>query len=125
MKRFFYTILVLLGLSQASEAAHLKGGYIEYEYLGPSPGRPGFTNYSITVFQYLECNSTGAQIDDDINIGFFDAVTNEEKMLLLIPLTNTQIIQKESFVCIDNPPVVCYRIDSYTTTTEVENNATG
>ena len=106
-------------------AAHLKGGYIEYEYIGPVPGRTGFTLFNVTVYQYLDCSSTGAQIDEDINIGIFDAGSLESKSTLIIPLSGTNIISKKSFVCIDNPPVVCYRIDSYSGSVELENNANG
>ena len=106
-------------------AAHLKGGYIEYEYLGPTPSRPGFSKFKITVYQYLDCNSAGGQIDEDITIGIFNAVTNVFSSSISIPKTNTNIIQKQSFVCIDNPPVVCYRIDSYSTTQDLQNNPDG
>jgi gliding motility-associated-like protein len=125
LKKFLYIVFVLISLAQVSEAAHLKGGYIEYENLGPVAGRPGVSQFSITVYQYLDCNSNGPQIDADINLAFFDAVTNEQKLLLIIPLSNTKIISKKSFVCIDNPPVVCYRIDSYSTTTELNDNPNG
>jgi gliding motility-associated-like protein len=117
----FFIILFSLGL----QAAHLKGGYIEYEYVGPTPNKPGFTNYEITVYQYLDCNSAGGQIDETITLGLFYNNTNTYKRSYDIRLSGTNIIEKKSFVCIDNPPVVCYRIDSYNDVIEVENSTSG
>lgn len=106
-------------------AAHLKGGYIEYRYLGPTPGNAGSKSFAITIYQYLDCASAGGQIDDQVILGIFDPATNNLIAKVYIGLSGTKIIQKRSFECIDNPPVVCYRIDSYTTTLDFPDNPSG
>src|SRR5689334_6116306 len=80
-------------------AAHLKGGYIEYKYLGPAPGSPGNSKFRITVYQYLDCASAGGQIDTEVYLGAFDAVTNSLVFIDFIPLGGTKIIQRKSFGC--------------------------
>lgn len=120
------TLLILLLSSPFwLTAAHLKGGYIEYRYEGPTPGRPGYKRFAITVYQYLDCASSGGQIDGSINLGVFDAVSNREETVSYINLSGTQIIKKRSFDCIDNPPLVCYRIDRYATVLDLEDNSHG
>ncbi|MES2647668.1 MAG: PKD domain-containing protein [Bacteroidota bacterium] len=118
-------LFFIIFLSYTLKAAHLKGGYIEYEYLGASLNKPGFTSYNVTVFQYLDCNSAGGQIDESIILGVFNISDNSLKTSFDIGLSGSSIIQKQSFVCIDNPPVVCYRIDSYNAVIDVENSAAG
>lgn len=103
-------------------AAHLKGGYIEYEYLGPVSGNNGIQRYRITVYQYLDCSSTGGQVDNDV----FLAVYREGNPTLVsqqtVGLAGTTILSKGSFICINNPPNVCYRIDKYVAEIELPNN---
>ena len=103
--------------STPAVAAHLKGGYIEYEYIGPTPGSTTQARYKVTVYQYLDCSSQGGQIDSDVTLGVFDAGTNAFDLSYTIPLSGTVISRRQSFQCIQNPPTVCYRIDSYTSST--------
>ena len=53
MKRFLLAISSLLILSAAADAAHIKGGFFTYRYLGPGAG----TNlrYQITLTVYMLC----------------------------------------------------------------------
>ena len=117
--RFWLMVLALLGIgflgaSLKAAAAHLKGGYIEYRYIGPTPGRPTHARFSVTVYQYLDCNSQGGQIDNDVTLGVFNAGTNGLDTTYTIPTSGAKITNRQSFQCINNPPVVCYRIDYYT-----------
>ncbi|TAD94042.1 MAG: PKD domain-containing protein [Bacteroidetes bacterium] len=103
----------LFAQGNTATAAHLKGGYIEYRYIGPTPGRPSHARFSVVVYQYLDCGSQGGQIDADITLGVFNAGTNALDTTYTIPLSGTKITSRTSFECIINPPPVCYRIDSY------------
>jgi gliding motility-associated-like protein len=123
IRRIFFLIVVLFS-AMPLYAAHLKGGYIEYENLGPMAGNPNFTTFRITVYQYLDCNSAGGQIDGEVNLGFYDLDAGTMSTAI-IPLTATNISQKSDFKCIDFPPNICYRIDRYQTLQNVANNRTG
>ncbi|TAF53875.1 MAG: hypothetical protein EAZ62_04130, partial [Sphingobacteriia bacterium] len=48
--------LMCCGWAFSANAAHLKGGWIQYEYLGPGAAA-NTGKYRITVRQYLNCNS--------------------------------------------------------------------
>lgn len=73
----------------------------------------------------MDCGSAGGQIDENIFLGVFNAVTNQPVLTHTIPVSNTRFIQKKQFECIDNPPVICYRIDSYSTTIDLPDNKDG
>ena len=57
MKKFLL-ILGCLFFYIASFAAHLKGGWIQYEYLGAGASANS-SSYRVTVKQYLLCTSSG------------------------------------------------------------------
>lgn len=124
MKRTF-CLLVILFSGVASFANHLKGGWIQYEYLGAG-STANTSSYKITVRQYLNCNSTGGQIDQSIFLGVFDAVTNQLFRTLTIPISNDNNITKTTFdPCLQNPPNICYKIDIYVTTVDLPANPNG
>ncbi|BAV04196.1 cell surface protein [Filimonas lacunae] len=106
-------------------ADHLKGGWIQYEYLGPGISS-NTSRYQVTVNQYLSCASQQRQIDQVVYLGVFDAVTDAYQYTLNIRHTDSIIAQKVWFSpCISPVPDICYRIDKYTTTIELANNDNG
>ncbi len=119
----FFFILVLCG--QSSFGAHLKGGWIQYTYLGPGAAA-NTSKYQITVRQYLSCNSTGGQRDAEVFLGIFNSATGQRINTITVNLTSTENPNKTSYSpCLSTKPPVCYIIDVYTTTIELPNSATG
>lgn len=124
MKKLFFLIL-LLGTATPLLADHLKGGWISYEYLGPTPDGSS-SQYRITVNQYLSCTSAARQIDDDIYLGIFDGTTGQLLQQRTVLHSDLVIADKRYFSpCISSAPSVCYRIDKYTTVLELANNTGG
>ena len=121
-------LLLVLFFSFQSFANHLKGGWIQYEYIGPG-ATPNTSKYTITVKQYLDCSSTSAQRDASVHLGIFDGATNTQYgSTLTILLSGTDQPNKTDFnVCLNNPPIgkVCYYIDRYTTTIDLPDNTHG
>lgn len=123
MKRLLI-FLVACFITTSLDAAHLKGGWIQYEYLGPG-NAANSSIYRITVRQYLDYNSTIGQIDQTISIGIFNGATNAFVRTLVVGLGNTELPEKTDYdLCLNprppNPPVR-FRIDIYTTTVELPN----
>lgn len=117
--------LLFLAVHSTLLANHLKGGWIFYEYLGPGAAA-NTSQYRVTVNQYLNCNSTSQQIDQEIYLGIFDAGTNTLVQKLTVPLSKTDREEKSSFdPCISPKPYICYRVDKYITTVTVTNNTAG
>ncbi|MES2775443.1 MAG: PKD domain-containing protein [Bacteroidota bacterium] len=123
MNRYLFSLLiVLLFVQTTSFAAHLKGGWIKYEYVGPGAAT-GTSRYNVTVYQYLDCNSTSQQVDQNIVLCVFNG--NSLLQRHSVPLSGTVFQQKNTFQCIINPPVICYRIDFYNFSIEVPTGANG
>ncbi len=120
-----FIVIILILLTQQVNAAHLKGGWIQYEYLGKGAASNS-AQYRITIKQYLLCSSTGGQIDQSASLGIFDGATNALFTTLTIPLAGTDMLDKGAFdPCINPRPSVCYRVDRYITTVDLPINAGG
>ena len=127
MKRLLLFTLLFFSLLQTVEAKHLKGGWIQYEYLGPG-STPNTSSYRITVRQYLACNSTVGQIDAQIYLGIFDASNDSliEDLTIDSVYNGSVMLNKVSYnPCIDPQPAVCYLINKYVATVDLPNNAAG
>ncbi len=118
-------VIILLFFIQAAFANHLKGGWIQYEYLRPGAAA-NTLKYKITVRQYLDCKSTGGQIDAVIYLGIFDGGTNSMYRQLTIPLSGSVTPNKTTYdPCLSAKPEVCYLIDIYEATVDLPANAGG
>ncbi len=112
--------LILLLVTGSAYANHLKGGWIQYEYVGPG-STANSSLYNITVRQYLDCSSTAGQRDAQVYVGIYDAGTNRLERQLTLTLSGSDRPNKTSYSpCISSPPVVCYFIDRYTTPAPIE-----
>lgn len=93
MKKVVLLLLVLMGATGVSFAAHLKGGWIQYTYIGP--GTAANTSvYRITVRQYLDPTSTAGQRDADVSVAIYNNSTNALVANLRIALTNSSYPSK-------------------------------
>ncbi|NCI47282.1 T9SS type B sorting domain-containing protein [Sediminibacterium soli] len=125
MKQTVFVLLVLLACTNLCFGAHLKGGWIQYTYLGPGSAA-NTSRYEITVRQYLDCNSTGSQRDADIYLGVFDGTSNALIQKLTVPLSSSSTPSKTTWSpCLSTKPAVCYIIDVYTTTVDLPNTSGG
>jgi len=110
-----------------SFARHITGGEIFYEYLGPG-ATAGTSQYKITLRLFRDCFSSGAQLDQTVNIGIFDkgsgaAVSGSP---FSVTLDHIQQIQKGgNIACIINPPQVCYQVGFYYLIRDLPNNSAG
>ncbi len=70
MKKFFITIFLSVFLLN-SFAAHIKGGFITYKYLGAGINNPTSLRYKITLTIYMVCNPSSGQLTNPINLTIF------------------------------------------------------
>ena len=112
MRNWLLTALIL-SLAISGKANHLKGGWIQYRYIGP--GANANTNrYEVIVRQYLDCGSTSGQRDAAVYLGIFNSRTGAQVDNITIPLSGTDNPNKTTFSpCLTSPPKVCYLIDYY------------
>lgn len=126
----FKVLLIFIFISSFYEEAlarHLKGGWIQYEYL--STDNVNRTNkYRITVRQFMSCDASGGQIDASVNLTIFDGNNN---FLRVIQVAQSQLfdINKRDFdPCINPRPRVgdvCYKIVTYVTEIDLPFSSNG
>lgn len=95
-------LLLICFITDSAEAAHLKGGWIQYEYLGPGTAANS-SRYKITVRQYLDFNSTTGQIDAFVAIGIFNGLTNATVQTVNVNLTSSEFPEKTDYDLCLNP----------------------
>lgn len=123
--RFRLLFLFLILGTFSSEAAHLKGGWIQYSYLGPG-ATPSTSRYQIIVRQYMDCNSTASQRDGQVFLGVFNSRTGERIRTETIPKSAEETLDKNSFSpCLNSPPRVCFLILRYDLVIDLPDNPDG
>jgi len=92
MKKYLLVVTLALLLCPALFAAHIKGGFFTYQYLGPGTG----TNlrYKITLTVYMICNPSTGQLSNPINFSFFNAGTNQFIRTESVAITNQYTLSK-------------------------------
>jgi gliding motility-associated-like protein len=107
MKRFLLAIITFLILSAPSQAAHVKGGFFTYQYLGP--GAPGNLKYRITLTVYMICTASPPQVSDPINFSFFNAGTGLFLQNVSVAKSNEYSLGKiYDEPCITGNQIACY-----------------
>lgn len=112
MKRLLILSLFIFVFAQVAEARHIAGGEISYEYLGAGSG----TNlkYRITLKLYRDCLSDGAELDDRSFITIYPQNSQTAITNLSVDINRIEEISLSApGPCIDNPPIVCYKIGYY------------
>lgn len=118
-------LFLLLGIF-SSEAAHLKGGWIQYSYVGPG-ATPNTSRYQILVRQYVDCDYTRpGQRDASVILGIFNTRTGALIRTETILLSGTDNLDKKNFnPCISSPPRICYLVDKYEENIDLPDNPDG
>lgn len=123
--RYWLSVVICLLAGLTAQAAHLKGGWIQYSYLGPGSS-PNTSRYQIIVRQYLDCVSTLSQPRGEVYLGIFNSRTGALIRTENIPRSAEEKIDKTSFSpCISSPPPVCFLIDVYERTIDLPDNPDG
>ncbi len=122
MKKLLLLGLLLLGINKAF-SKHIKGGYIEYRYIGEGSA-PNTADYKINVYLFVSCTTSGPT--GEVVLGVFDAGTNASVQSQAILVSDENTISKKSFGrCISDPPAICYQVYNYATTINLPNNPNG
>ena len=111
-KRLLFFSLFLL-LSGKALAAHIVGGGITYECLGPSGNG---IRYRFTMKVYRDCASNGAQFDNNARIAIYSGTYQVNSLFASFgaPLGDVVEIPLNNPDCIDNLPDLCIQEGNYT-----------
>ena len=75
MKKIIFSLLLVFTFFNAN-AAHIKGGFFRYQYLGPGIVDPAKLRYKITLTVYMICFPSAGQLSDPITFTFFQGATS-------------------------------------------------
>jgi gliding motility-associated-like protein len=119
-------IMLALTACHSLMARHIKGGEISYRYVGP--GTTGTDRYEILLRLFLDCNASGSQLDNEVNIAIYSTVNQSAApgSPFTLPLTDDEFINL-SFPnpCIINPSPVCYRLRTYSKVVDLPRTGDG
>jgi gliding motility-associated-like protein len=107
MKRFLLAIVTIIVFSASADAAHIKGGFFTYRYLGPGSGSN--LRFNITLTVYMICNPSPGQLSNPINFSIFNGGTNQFLQDVSVPITNQYNLGKNiDDPCITGDQSGCY-----------------
>ena len=125
MKRSILIICLIFFICSSVFARHIKGGWIQYEYVGVGT-TAGTSVYKITVNVFRSCTDNGPMPGA---LGIYDAVTNTNVQTISGTANSYTLVSvptKTSFdPCLSNPPTICYQVLTYTTTVTLADNTNG
>ena len=98
MKKFVFSILLFTLLSNAY-AAHIKGGFISYKYLGPGSAA-NTLRYKITLTIYMTCdNLSSGQLTNPIDITVFSGTGPTIYENVSVSITNQYTLGSKLKIC--------------------------
>ncbi|MBL7750320.1 MAG: gliding motility-associated C-terminal domain-containing protein [Chitinophagaceae bacterium] len=128
MRKIVLVLTLLFAALMGADARHIAGGEIFYQYIGPG-GSPGTSQYRITLRLFRDCQSSGAQLDQQVSIAIFNKSNNQAVAgsPFASNLDHIETIQRTtgSLPCIINEPLVCYQMGFYYLNVTLADNAQG
>ena len=119
----FLLTLTILAYSNEAQAAHVKGGYIQYKYNGVGSSS-NTSNYTITVTVFFSCTVAGPRAS--VYLGVFNASTDALVASKSISTTTSTTVTKTTYSpCMSDPPSICYEIYTYVYTVDLANISAG
>jgi gliding motility-associated-like protein len=129
MKKILTTLLLITSFYMPLFAAHIKGGEMFYEYLGPDPQNAGKSLYIVSLKLYIDCSANApGQLDEVVPLSVFDKNSNGFVSVHSANRVSEEFIRFDprSNPCIGNPPLdVCYRVRTYSTQISLQNSPDG
>ncbi|MEX2595297.1 MAG: gliding motility-associated C-terminal domain-containing protein [Salibacteraceae bacterium] len=112
--KYVFLFCSLLLISDSALSGHLVGGDLSYECISPN-------RYVITLQMYRDCNSAGAQFDDNVSIRAFEGTS--EVLFQTIRLDFNQTVQQLEFSqdiqCLADTPDICIETTIYSDTVTI------
>lgn len=107
MKKYLFALLLPLLLGTVLNAAHIKGGFFTYKYLGAGTGNT--LRYQVTLTVYMICDPNPGQLSNPINFSIFNAGTNQFIRDVSVGITNQYTLSKNNDEpCITGNEIGCY-----------------
>jgi len=109
MKRFIFFTAIIIALSVPATAAHIKGGFFTYKYLGPGTGSNLRFNVTLTVYMVCPPALIPSQVSNPVNFTIFNAGTNLFIQNASVSLSSQTTLGKvKDEPCISGDQTGCY-----------------
>ncbi len=126
MKKLFFTLISFF-FFLSSQARHVAGGELFYEYLGDGT-TAGTSLYRISLRLFRDCASGGPLLENEIvNVGIYSssgAIVSELSLTRPLPVERLQL-RTDLLPCLVGNPFVCYEVAVFTGTISLANNNDG
>lgn len=122
--------ILFISCSLIAFADHIKGGWMYYEYLGPSTTNPANRVYKITAKVYRDCSNIDPNHPQNSSTATFTIFAGTGTTIV----KNINDVPRVAFYplkrittnpCMTNPPTVCYYVLQYELTIELPATADG
>ncbi|MGC4103079.1 PKD domain-containing protein [Ferruginibacter sp.] len=128
MKKYVLLIILSIVCLQDIYAAHTKGGWMYYQYLGPGINDPSKLRYKIGLNLYILCGSNTVESSWDFT--FFSAKAPYPQLQnLSVPLISQITVNgcntTNCYPCLSPVPDRCYQIINYETIVELDPSTEG
>jgi gliding motility-associated-like protein len=126
MRKSIFIILLLLIIAKFSNANHISGGEMIYEYL--SSASNGSKVFRITLRLFRDNNGGGAQMPGNVFIGVFNNDNNTpiQGSYFDVGITNSNPVSViPPPPCMQNPPTINYSVGIYQFEVTLPNNTNG
>ena len=105
-RKLLLFLLFTLGVFAKSEATHIVGGELYYNYLGND-------NYQIHLTVYRDCFNGVPPFDDPAYVGIWDAANNLIMEVALSPNDSATVPSIINSPCFQPPGGICVRVANY------------
>ena len=126
MKKFLVFISLIFIFSDVFPA-HITGGEMIYQYLGPG-STANTKSYRITLKLFRDETGGGAAMPGVVRIGIFNNDNNGHISLSPFDISLTSVSQvgvTPPPICMSNPPTLLYTMGTYVFVIDLPNNANG
>lgn len=126
MTKILTLSVLFVVLASSGFARHIKGGEIQYTYIGPGVG--GTDRYLLLLRLFISCQSTEGQLETTANLGIFRNADNKPfvNSPVTASLSRSNIITLTTpSPCILNPSPVCYWVREYSVTVDLPKEPLG
>jgi len=126
MKKYLLILLTIL-CSAVSKAAHITGGEMIYNYIGPAAS-PNTNYYSVTLRLFRDDNCMNcAGMPGNVSIGIYNNGNNQRVgNFVNVDRSSLTLLTLNALPsCITNPPNLVYSVGLYTFLIELPINSNG
>src|SRR5665647_298443 len=108
MKKTLLTIFLFM-CCLCTFSRHIKGGFLNYQYLGQGISNPANLRYKISLTVYMDCTATGGQVDNTVYFTIFNGTTIKQFANVPVKKTAEYLLKKKNDdPCISGDQAVCY-----------------